>query len=202
MRVVRDARREKAVQGRGRRRQLGQLRDRGGHGRLRPGAGRGRRPPRGGLGRGVLGAPPRRGRARRDVDRAPPRRRGCTDRPADGARDGAAAPVRRLGVGRAGPRHAGRAVGRLAIPPGGRPQRAPRSGDDGHAHLDRHARRLGLVDRRPAGRHRSRHVLRGRRRHHDAHPRRPLPRGAGEEPCRSRAACAARARREGGARPP
>ena len=53
----------------------------------------------------------------------------------------------------------------FGLPPRGRSQRAPRRGDDGHAHLDRHARRLGLVDRRarPPGRHRGRHVLRGRR---------------------------------------
>ena len=51
-----------------------------------------------------------------------------------------------------------------------------RRGDDGHADLDRDARRLGLVDGRAARRARRRHVLRGCRRDHDADPARALPR--------------------------
>ena len=53
-------------------------------------------------------------------------------------------------------------------------------GDDGHAHLHRHARRLGLVDGRARRRPGRGHVLRGRRGDHDVDPARPLPRGPRE----------------------
>ena len=90
----------------------------------------------------------------------------------------------------------------LAVPPRGGAQRAPRRGDHGHAHLDRHARGVGLVGRR-ARRARGRaHVLRGRGRDHDADPARPLLRGAREAALERGAPLAARARREGGARAP
>ena len=49
-------------------------------------------------------------------------------------------------------------VGRLAVPPRGLGEPAPPRRDDGHAHLARHARRVGLVGRRaalPRGRPRS-----------------------------------------------
>ena len=45
-------------------------------------------------------------------------------------------------------RDARRALGRLAVPPGGIRERAPRRRDDGHAHLDRDPRRVGLVSDR------------------------------------------------------
>ena len=113
----------------------------------------------------------------------------------------AAAPVRRLGVGRARARDAGRPLGRLAVPPRRAAERAPRRRDDGHARLDRHARRLGLVGRRPRRRARRRHLLRGRRGDHDADPARPLPRGPRPTPLGRGDPRAARARRQGGARP-
>ena len=91
-------------------------------------------------------------------------------------RDGDAAAVRGLGVGRVRALDAGRPLGRLALPPRRLPVGAPSRGDDGHVDLDRHARRLGLVDRRAARRARRRHVLRGCRRDHDVDPARPLPR--------------------------
>ena len=50
----------------------------------------------------------------------------------------------------------GRRLGRLAVPPGGLDQPAPRRGHDGHAHLRRHARRLRLVALRPVPRRRRR----------------------------------------------
>ena len=50
-----------------------------------------------------------------------------------------------------------------AVPPRCAPERAPPRGDDGHARLARHARRLGVVDGRPARRARRAHLLRGRR---------------------------------------
>ena len=64
------------------------------------------------------------------------------DRPGRAARDGAAAPVRRLGVGRARALDAGRLLLRARLPPRRARERAPRRGDDGHADLARHARRL------------------------------------------------------------
>ena len=115
-------------------------------------------------------------------------------------RDGAALALRRLGVGLARARDAGRALGRVAVPPGSGGESAPRRGDDGHAHLRRHPRRLGLVARRPRGVGGRGDVPRGRRGRHRADPARPLARDSGEKPGRGRHARAARARREGGAR--
>ena len=69
---------------------------------------------------------------------------------------------------------------RRRVPPRGAERGAARRRDDGHADLDRHARGLALVDGRARRRARRRHVLRGRRRRHDADPARPLPRGARE----------------------
>ena len=112
-----------------------------------------------------------------------------------------AAPVLRLGVGCFHPRDPGRVLVRDRLPPRGASERAPPCGDDGHAHLDRDARRLGLVVGRPARRDRGGHVLRGRRSDHDADPARPLPRGPREEPLERGDSQAARARREGGPRP-
>ena len=66
--------------------------------------------------------------ARKEPIAPPARRRARAHRAAHAARDGAAAPVRRVGVGGAGARHAGRALGGLAVPPRGRPQRPPRRG--------------------------------------------------------------------------
>ena len=54
-------------------------------------------------------------------------------------------PVRRLAMGRARARHAGRDLGGLAVPPGDGAQPAPPPGDDGHPDLDRRDRRLRLV---------------------------------------------------------
>ena len=84
------------------------------------------------------------------------------------------------------------------LPPRRAAERTASRGDDGHAHLDRHARRLGLVDGRTRRRARRGHVLRGRRGHHDADPARPLPRGAGEEPlvARRSARCSSSAPRK------
>ena len=88
-------------------------------------------------------------------------------------------------------------LGRLRLPPRRGAQRAPRGGDDGHADLDRHARRLGLVDRRARRRARRGHLLRGRRRDHDADPARALPRGARAAPLGRGDPRPARARRQG-----
>ena len=81
-------------------------------------------------------------------------------------------------------------------------QRAPRRGDDGHADLDRHARRVdsgrpsSLVGGLDADTYFE--VAAG---DHDADPARPLPRGARAGAARREAIRrAARARREGGAR--
>ena len=94
-------------------------------------------------------------------------RSACRLRAAVGAArpaDGAAAPVRGLGVvspsrsrrrscsGAGWPFHRGR-----------RPECAPRRRDDGHADLDRHARRLGLVGARARVRTRARRTSRSAR---------------------------------------
>ena len=105
-----------------------------------------------------------------------------------------------LGVGRARPVDTGRALGRLAVPSCRGAERASSARDDGHAGLDRNARRLGMVGDRPRRRYRRRHVLRGWRRDHDADPPRPLSRGPGHATRRRGDHGAARARCEGGAR--
>ena len=90
----------------------------------------------------------------------------------------------RLGVGRARALDAGRllvaapAFHRAAL---GTPRARRR--DDGHADLDRHARRLDRGRRSCSSRGiDARHLLRGRRGDHDADPARPLPRGARAAP--------------------
>ena len=109
--------------------------------------------------------------------------------------DGAGAPVRLLAVGLAGPGHARRALGRLAVPPRRVDQPAAPGDDDGHAHLRRDTGRIRLValcaalryrrrDRhaarvradRPARRGIVVRLLRGRSGRDDVHPRRSLPR--------------------------
>ena len=169
LRLVRGAGREEPQPAR-RRRGVGQLRHRDGRGGVRPGR---RRPPsawsrpssRPGYGARLPagGAPPAEEADEPDPSRRaapPPRRLG---RPlAAGAADvddpGAA--VRQLAVAGAAARDAGRALGRLALPPRGLAQPAPRRGHDGHPDLGRHARRLGLVAGRPVlpRRRRSRHA--------------------------------------------
>ena len=112
--------------------------------------------------------------------------------------DGAAAPVRRLGVGRVRARHPGRSLGRLAVPRRRLGEREEPGGDHGHARIRRRARRVDLVRLRALRGHR--HLLRDRLRHHDLHPRRPLVRGPRQAAGRRRHPVAARARREGGGR--
>jgi copper chaperone CopZ len=56
-----------------------------------------------------------------------------------------AAAVRELAVAGAGARRPGRRVGRAALPPRRLDQPAARRRDDGHPHLDRHARRVPVV---------------------------------------------------------
>ena len=76
------------------------------------------------------------------------------------------------------PCDAGRSLGGLAVPSRRRPQRPSPRGDHGHAHLDRHARGVGMVGRRPRRRAGRAQLLRGRRRDHHADPARPVLRGA------------------------
>ena len=130
------------------------------------------------------------------------RRRGAADGAARRDHDGAAVPVRRLGVGRARARDTRRVLGRRRVPSRDAPERPPRRRDDGHADLGRHARRLDVVDGRPRRRHRRAHLLRGRRRDHDADPARPLARAPRARPLGRGDPRPARARREGGPRAP
>ncbi len=111
-------------------------------------------------------------RSRRRATATDRRREPAAARPADrvgtavaagrGAGDGPGAAVRLLAVAVADPRRARRHVGGLAVPPGRLGQPAPRRGDDGHAHLDRRARRLRVVAVRavPRRRRRARHDAR------------------------------------------
>ena len=166
----------------GRRRGDGQPRHRPGGSALRSERRVGRRPRRHRRGRGIrsvarVASSRRRATSRRAL-RAAARRRGRVERARRAARDGDAAAVRRLGVGRVRALDAGRPLGGLAVPSRRLPGGAPPRGDDGHADLDRDARRLGLVDGRAARRARRRHVLRGCRRDHDVDPARALPRVA------------------------
>ena len=138
--------------------------------------------------------------ARPAPDPTRPRRR--PERPARGARDGSPTPVRRVGVARTRARDPCRLVGRLAVPPRGRPERAPRRRHDGHADLDRHPRSLDLVRGRAPRARRRTHVLRGRSRDHDVDPARPLPRDRCPPTVGRRDPGPAGARGEGGARAP
>ena len=103
----------------------------------------------------------------------------------------------RLGMGRAGAGDAGRGLGRLAVPPRGAPERPPPGGDDGHPDLDRHARRVGVVGRRPRRRRGGGHVLRGRGRDHDPDPARAASSRAERDAGRARrfARCSSSGRR-------
>ena len=131
--------------------------------------------------------------------------------------DGPAAAVRQLAVARARARHAGRAVGRLAVPP----RRPGRTCEHGTATMDTlislgtlAAWLLVAVRAVPRGRRDDRHAHGVRRcpvagdgadeiyletavGRHDLHPRRPLLRGARQAPRGRRAPRAARARRQG-----
>ena len=137
---------------------------------------------------------------RADALRTTARRRCGAHCAARRARDGPAAAVPRLGVARVRARDTSRVLGGLRLPSRGAHERAPRRGDDGHADLDRNARRLGMVGRCARPRRRRGHLLRGRRRDHDADPARPLPRGACAAALERRDPRAPRARREGSTR--
>ena len=129
----------------------------------------------------------------------PARRRRRAERAARSARDGSPTPVRRVGVARTRTRDPCRLVGRLAVPPRRRPERAPRRRHDGHADLDRHPGRVDLVRCRARRARRRTHVLRGRCRDHDVDPARPLPRDGRPPTVGRRDPCPAGARGEGGA---
>ncbi len=153
---MRAARREGAQRPR-RRRRDGQLRHRARVGRVRCEPRRHRRPRRRGggrrlprLARGARGHGG--GGRRRSADTAPaaPARLGCSLASGPRARHGSRAAVRRVAVAEPRARDPGRALGRLAVPPKGLDEPATPSGDDGHAHLDRDARRVGVVGRCPA----------------------------------------------------
>ena len=162
----------------------GQLRDRAGHGRLRRrgrrarAARRRRRVRR--LRRDPAGRPgARRRRGARAAHAAAglrrPRRPGprpLHDRPAA---------VRGLGGRRARPRHAGRALGRVAVPPRGLARPAPPHRDDGHAHQHRDARRVAVVGRRRGCRRRA-PLPRGRLGGHGLRARGPAAGVAGSRP--------------------
>ena len=163
-----------------------------------------------------------RARASEEVDETAPLRfradrlRAAVAAGAAGLDDPGAA-VRQLAVAGAEPGHAGRGLGRLAVPPRRVGQPAPRHGDDGHADLARRAVGVAVVAvradlrRRRHGRHADgvrpdprarrgfvRDLPRDRRGRDDVHPRRPLLRGARQAPRRRRADGAARAGRQGG----
>ena len=210
-----------------RRQRVGELRDREGDRRLRRRRGRAGRARRRGRGGRLPGGPPRRraGEPRRAARPTRPRRcaAACIVSAAAVAAgaadlDDPGAAVRQLAVARAAARHAGRPLGRVAVPPRrvGEPQ--ARRGDDGHADLAsacsprggwslyalflgdagdaRHADAVRPDPRRAGGGAR-RDLPRGRRRRDDVHPRRPLLRGARQAPRRRGAEGAARAGRQG-----
>ena len=129
-------------------------------------------------------------------------RRVRSERARRAARDGAGAPVLRVGVGRTGSHHARRPVLRARLPPRRSVERAPRGRDDGHPHLARHARRLRVVGGRARRGARDGRVLRGGRRRHDADPARPLPRGTRQATIVGGDHEAPRARGQRGARAP
>ena len=172
MRVLRAPDRAEAQQAR-RRRRVRELRQRESPRALprRPrdaGPDRGRTPCR------VRRRPPR-ADARRDADAAAgPAARGGRAVGAGGPLgDGASHPGRRLGVVVAAAVGCRGVVVRLAVPPGGRRERAPRREHDGHPGLARHSGCLGLVGRgRRARRGAPLPRVCGRR--HDLPARRPL----------------------------
>ena len=169
LRLVREPRRAQAQQAR-RRQRDGQLRDREGRRRVRPGGGRARAARRRRRGRGL----------RRGAARAADAGRGDAAAPSPTSRARCAAgsssprccrcPVLLLSMIPAlqfdnwqwlvaAARHAGRALGRVAVPPRRLGEPAPRRGDDGHAGLLGVARRLAVVAVRAVP----------RRRRHDRH---------------------------------
>ena len=160
-----------------------------------PRSGRSGRVSRGARERGRRGRRPR----RRGAEAA--RRRGSAHRAARRARHGRAAPLPWMGMARFRSRDTCRLLGRLRLPSRGSAERAPRGGDDGHADLDRNARGVGVVRRCARARRRRGRLLRGRRRHHDADPPRPLPRGSCASALRRGDSSASPARREGSTRP-
>ena len=153
---MRPARRAAAQRAR-RRHGNGQLRHRAGVGRVRSRPRRDRRPRGGGRCGRVSRLRPAGGRDRAAGGRrsaaaatASPARLGRPLASGTRSRHGSGAPVRVLAVGEPRARDPGRPLGRLAVPPEGVVEPAAPNGDDGHADLDRHARRLGLVRGRPA----------------------------------------------------
>ena len=112
---------------------------------------------------------------------------------------GPAAPVRRLGVARVRARHAGRLLGGLGVPPRRGAERTAPGGDDGHADLDRHPRRVGVVGRGARRARRRAHLLRGGRGDHDPDPAWPLPRSTRQAAFERGDPRAPRAGRQGGA---
>ena len=199
MRRLRLAGRAEAQRARQRRR-VGQPRDRVRARALRPRPGPARGPGR----RGHRDRVRRRsggGPSRRCAESARATDRGCAPlRPARRAH-AAPTPVLRLGMALVRACDAGRPLGRPALPSCSAAECAPSSGHDGHADLDRDARRLGLVRRRACARHR-RDLLRGRGDHHDADPARPLARVERATQVRCGDSRADRARSERGTRAP
>ena len=118
------------------------------------------------------------------------------------ALDAAPTPVRRLGVARVRARDAGRPLGRLAVPPRGAAERAPRRGHDGHADLDRDARRLGWSVVALVALGTGETYFEVGASHHDADPARPLARVERATPVGRGDPRADRARSERGARAP
>jgi hypothetical protein len=205
VRVVRRTHRTEAQQA-GRRRGVRELRDGAGDRAVRPVrhrgraclGGRGRRVSRA-SGRGGGSPPSRRaGRGASPSARGRDRSHGATR----SHRDGACTAVHRLGVGCARARDASRLLERDRLPPRLVAERKALRGDDGHAHLDWNARRLGVVHRRTRRRTGRGHLLRGGGGHHDADPPRALPRGPGQEPLVRSDSPAAGARRQGSASRP
>ena len=76
-------------------------------------------------------------------------RRHRARRPGAAAVDDQHAAVHQLAVAHPRPGRPGRAVGRLAVPPGRLDEPAPRRRVDGHPHLGRHPRRVRLERLRP-----------------------------------------------------
>ena len=124
------------------------------------------------------------------------------DGSAAGAVDGVAAAVRRLGVARVCARDADRALGRIAFHRAAVLNARHRTATmDTLISIGTLAAWGWSVGRSRRGAERRR-LLRGRRRDHDADPARPLSRGAGSQALRRSDSRAARARSQGGTRPP
>ena len=200
-----------------------QLRHGACHGRLRPRPCRTAPDPAHHRGDRLPGAAARRGHgARATRDRpAHPRsagRVGVAVAAGAAAGDGAVAAVRRLAVDLVRAHQRGRVLGRRRVPPRGSQRPAPRRRHDGHADLDRHPGRMGVVGSRDPvpgrGRAALPHVDRlvaadrrlarrgpvpgGGGGGHDPGAGRPFLRGPGKAPGRGCAARAAGAGRTGG----